>query len=74
MVFEIITRPSQTHPYYFIKLYHTENNSTFSTDGDDAEGFSFLADEKGNLFINSLEHKNDVFSYKIIPLKEWLKL
>lgn len=74
LVFEIITRPSQTHPYYFIKLYHTENNSTFSTDGDDAEGFSFLADEKGNLFINSLEHKNDVFSYKIIPLKEWLKL
>lgn len=73
LVFEIITRPSQTHPYYFIKLYKKELDSTFSTDGDDAVGFSFLADEKGNLFIKHLEHKNDKFSYKIIPLEDWFK-
>ncbi|WP_407405025.1 hypothetical protein [Chryseobacterium sp.] len=73
LVFEIITRPNPTHPYYFIKLYRKERDSTFSTDSDDAVGFSFLADEKGNLFINHLEHKDKVFTYTIIPLEDWFK-
>ncbi|MCS3868762.1 hypothetical protein J3D55_001678 [Chryseobacterium ginsenosidimutans] len=74
LTFEIIRRPDSDNPYYFIKMYRFQKDADFSTDNDNAEGFNFYADKKGNLFVNHLENIKDHYQNILIPFEEWLKL
>ncbi len=74
LVFEIIRKPDADYPYYFIKLYHFQKDAEFSTDNDEAEGFNFYSDRKGNIFVNHLERIGENYQNVLIPFEEWLKI
>lgn len=74
LTFEIIRRPDSDYPYYFIKSYRFQKDANFSTGNDNAEGFNFYADKKGNIFINHLEKIGDNYQNVLIPFEKWLKL
>ncbi|WP_157158215.1 WG repeat-containing protein [Chryseobacterium populi] len=73
LTFEIIKRPDQNIPYYFIKLYRFQENANFSTDNDDAVGFNFYADETGNIFVHHYQRDGNDYKKILVPLDEWLK-
>lgn len=73
LTFEIIKRPDQDTPYYFIKLYRFQENANFSTDNDDAVGFNFYADKAGNIFVHHYQQDGNDYKKSLMPLDEWLK-
>lgn len=74
LTFEIIRRPDSNYLYYFIKMYRFQKDAEFSTDNDEAEGFNFYSDRKGNIFVNHLEKVGDNYQNVLIPFEEWLKI
>ncbi len=45
ITFEIISRPSEDYPFYFVKLYHS-----LASDFDDAHGSNFKVSENGKIY------------------------
>lgn len=74
LTFEIIRRPDPNYPYYFIKMYRFQKDADFSTGNDNAEGFNFYADKKGNIFVNHLEKIGNNYQNVLITFEEWLKI
>lgn len=73
--FEIISKPSESNQYYFIKYYRMDKPNYFSSDFDDQEGFSFYIDKDENIFVNHLILDNDKnsYHYELIKLEDWIK-
>lgn len=73
--FEIISKPSENDPYYFIKYFRIDMPHYFSSDFDNQEGFSFYIDKDENIFVNHLILDNDKnsYHYELIKLEDWIK-
>ncbi|SFI22301.1 WG repeat-containing protein [Halpernia frigidisoli] len=71
--FEIISRPSKENPFYFIKIFRKDLPHYFSSDNDDAEGFSFYIDKNENILLNHLvmEDGGKSWHYSLIDIKNW---
>ena len=73
--FEIIDRPSEAKPFYFIKIYRKDQPYYYSTDNDDAEGFNFFIDKNQNIFVNHLISNDGGKNYQnsYLKIEDWIK-